>query len=157
MISPTAEYALRAVVSLAQQRGEPLTTPRIAELTQVPRGYLAKVMQMLVRAGIVFSRRGLGGGFTLRRPTEEMSVLDVINAVDPIHRIDSCPLRISGHGTLLCPLHSRLDQAIAAMEQSFAETSIAELLVAPGQSTPLCEISPPTVVLGTTLSVGDQQ
>ena len=65
MISQTAEYALRAIVYLADQGGVARTTSEIAETTQVPAGYLAKVMQSLCRAGLVKSQRGLNGGFKL--------------------------------------------------------------------------------------------
>jgi Rrf2 family protein len=149
MISPTAEYALRAVVALGQQRGEPVTTTRIADMTRVPAGYLAKVLQILGKAGLVVSRRGLGGGFVLSRPAERISVLEVVNAVDPISRIDSCPLNIPSHGTNLCPLHNRLDEAIASVEKSFAETTIADLLAEPGRSSPLCSTEPMPVAIGT--------
>ena len=92
VISQTAEYALRAVVVLGPQRGVPLTTRQIASRAQVPAGYLSKAVQALGRAGLVEGQRGLGGGFTLARPLKEITVLDVINAVDPVHRIDRCPL-----------------------------------------------------------------
>lgn len=130
MISRTAEYALRAAVCLAEAEGQPLTTAQIAEATQVPIDYLAKVMRALGRAKLVHSRRGLNGGFTLVRKAESTTVLDVINAVDPIERIERCPLGIPGH-TKLCPLHRRLDDAIAMVEQAFAESTIAELVSSP--------------------------
>jgi len=148
MISPTAEYALRAIVALAQETAKPLTTTHIAESTRVPAGYLAKVLQTLGRAGLVVSRRGLGGGFVLSRPAERISVLEVVNAVDPIARIETCPLKIETHGTNLCPLHHRLDEAIAAVEKSFAETTIAELLDVPGRSSPLCTYEKRPLAIG---------
>ena len=138
MISPTAEYALRAVVAIAQHDGEPVVTKTIAEITKVPPGYLPKVLQTLRKAGLVHSKRGLGGGFTLARPAENLTVLDVVNVVDPIERIDRCPLGIDSHGATLCALHKRLDDAIGLVEQAFGSTTIAELLTAPGQSEPLC-------------------
>ncbi|MCA9209378.1 MAG: Rrf2 family transcriptional regulator, partial [Planctomycetales bacterium] len=92
MISQTAEYALRAIVFLADQAGEPATTAQIAEATSVPASYLAKVMQLLSRARVVNSQRGLHGGFTLTKPARELNVLEVINAVDPIRRFHECPL-----------------------------------------------------------------
>jgi len=143
MISPTAEYALRAVVAIAQGQGEAVVTPTIAEITKVPPGYLPKVLQILRKAGLVDSKRGLGGGFTLARSAEQIAVLDVVNAVDPIERIDRCPLGIESHGSDLCPLHKRLDDAIKMVEQSFASTTIAELLSVAGRSTPLCRPSKP--------------
>jgi Rrf2 family protein len=141
MFSQTAEYALRAVVFLAAQEGEPRTTEQIAKATRVPTGYLAKVMQGLGRARLVQSQRGLGGGFTLTRPAEELTVLDVIQAVDPIERIRSCPLGIKDHLNL-CPLHRRLDQAMKLVEEALRKSRIAELLVEPerarGIPIPLC-------------------
>lgn len=138
MISPTAEYALRAVVAIAQEHGGSATTQSIADLTKVPPGYLPKVLQMLGRAGIVQSKRGLGGGFKLVKPAETLTVLEVVNAVDPIKRIEKCPLNIEAHDSVLCPLHKRLDEAIELVERSFAHSTIAELLGQPGRSTPFC-------------------
>ncbi len=143
MISPTAEYALRAMVAIAQSGGDAVVTPTIAEITKVPPGYLSKVLQTLRKAGLVDSKRGLGGGFTLARAAEDVTVLDVVNAVDPIRRIHSCPLGIDSHGTDLCPLHKRLDEATEMVEQSFASTTIAELISAPGRSAPLCQPAKP--------------
>jgi Rrf2 family protein len=141
MFSQTAEYALRAVVHLAARSGAPQTTQQIAVATRVPAGYLAKVMQSLSRAGVVHSQRGLHGGFTLSAPAAELTVLDVIQAVDPIRRIRSCPLGIKGHLNL-CPLHRRLDQAISLVEDALRQSTIAELLTEPSQARgipiPLC-------------------
>jgi Rrf2 family protein len=139
MISRTAEYALRAIVCLGANAGTPLTTEQVAEQTRVPAGYLSKVLQALGRAGLVASRRGLHGGFTLGRAPDAISVLTVINAVDPIQRIRHCPLGLKSHGTRLCPLHHRLDSAAEMVEQAFGETTLAELLADPNQSRPLCE------------------
>jgi Rrf2 family protein len=137
MISQTAEYALRAIVYLAGQ-DVARTTTDIAKTTHVPAGYLAKVMQSLSRAGLVKSQRGLNGGFTLNHDPRELSILTVINAVDPIQRIVECPLGIPSHGRRLCPLHHRLDQAAAMVEEAFRDTMVAELLTAPRQRRPLC-------------------
>lgn len=137
MISQTAEYALRAVVYLASQRGAALTTQQIAAATKVPAGYLSKVLQALGRAGLVTSQRGLHGGFTLARPPEELTVLEVINSVDPVKRIEKCPLDLAAHGNRLCPLHRRLDDAIGMVEQALGQSTISELLAEPTESRPL--------------------
>lgn len=131
MISQTAEYALRAIVYLADQRGHARTTAQIAESTRVPPGYLAKVMRSLGRAGLVKSQRGLNGGFTLLPDPRKLSVLTVINAVDPIRRYPECPLRLADHRRQLCPLHHRLDQAAETVEKAFRDTKVADLLVVP--------------------------
>jgi len=127
-ISQTAEYALRAVVCLAANPGRPLTTREIADITRVPVDYLSKVLQTLVRGKIVRSRRGLGGGFTLCCRPEEVTILDVVTVVDPIQRIRECPLHLDEHREDLCPLHRRLDEAMAGIEKSLRETTLAEIM-----------------------------
>ena len=138
MISQTAEYALRAVVVLAAGDGEPLTKQGIAESTKVPPEYLYKVLQSLRRSGVITSQRGQGGGYVLARPATDISVYEVIQAVDPIARIRACPLGMAEHDGKLCALHSRLDSAIGTVENAFRATSIAELLDAAPNGRPLC-------------------
>jgi Rrf2 family transcriptional regulator, nitric oxide-sensitive transcriptional repressor len=144
MISQTAEYALRAVVVLGSSPGSPLTTQQIAARTRVPAGYLSKVLQALGRAGLVEAQRGLRGGFVLARSLDELTLLDVINAVDPLERIERCPLGIAAHGPRLCALHRRLDQGMAQLEALFGGTTIGQLLaeenLEQNPSQPLCEM-----------------
>ena len=124
VFSQTAEYALRAIISIAQG-GK--TAHQIADDSQIPLDYLSKVLNCLARAGIVNAQRGRGGGFTLAIPADEMTVLDVVNAVDPIRRIRTCPLKLKAHATRLCPLHRKLDHALALVEDAFRTTPIASL------------------------------
>ncbi len=131
MISQTTEYALRAVVDLSYHFGESRTTQQIAQATKVPAGYLAKVLKDLARHGIVRAQRGLGGGFSLDRDPKLMTVYDVMAAVDPPKRILACPLGLPAHRHQLCPLHQRLDDAMAAAEQAFRTTSIADVTADP--------------------------
>src|SRR5579863_5885097 len=119
MLSQTVEYALRAVVHLADLDPTPQTTDQIAAATLVPKAYLSKVIQGLSRAHIVQSKRGIGGGVSLARSPSELTILDVVNAVEPIMRIRHCPLGLSAHGINLCPLHRRLDDALALVENAF--------------------------------------
>lgn len=139
MISQTVEYALRAAVHLARHMPEAQTTDQIAKATQVPRPYLAKVLQGLNRAGIVQSQRGLGGGITMTKKASELTILQIINAVEPLQRIHTCPLKLSSHGTRLCSLHRRLDDALAGVEKAFSQSTLAEILGEPNVSPPLCE------------------
>jgi len=139
MLSQTTEYALRLMVQLASQRGRAVTIPQLAQKTRIPEDYLAKVLRQLSRAGLVSSQRGPNGGSVLAHPPDTISVLDVIQAVDPLKRIETCPLGLRTHGANLCPLHRRLDQAIASVEKAFRESSLSEILEDPDGSRPLCE------------------
>jgi Rrf2 family protein len=136
MISKTTEYALRAMVCLARSQGR-LNVGQIAELTQVPSRYLAKVMQGLVRSGLIESTRGRTGGFAMARSASKTTVLEVVNAVDPIERIHECPLDLAEHEDCLCGLHQRLDDAIAKVESAFASSTLEDLLEHPGPQWPL--------------------
>ena len=137
MFSQTVEYALRAVVHLAQHSPSPQKTSEIAESTRVPQAYLSKVLQGLSAKEIVHLQRGVGGGVSLLIPPDELTILRVVNAVDPITRIDSCPLELPNHGVRLCALHKRMDDAISTMEEAFRSTTLAELLADPNPSIPL--------------------
>lgn len=140
MFSQTVEYALRAVVYLADQSPTPRTTEQVSQATLVPKAYLAKVIQNLCRGKILKSKRGIGGGVSLVKSPGELTLLEVVNAVEPIARIKECPLGLASHGVNLCPLHSRMDHALATVEAAFAETTLEEILAEPSQNRPLCEI-----------------
>jgi Rrf2 family transcriptional regulator, nitric oxide-sensitive transcriptional repressor len=137
MISHAAEYALRAMLLLASRGGEPLTTSQLAAQARIPGGYLAKVLQVLVRAGLVSSQRGVNGGFVLGRPAVGLTLMDIVRAVDPSHRIRCCPLGIPEHVSL-CPLHRRIDAAVAAAEAELRGTTLSDL-VAQQADAPPCQ------------------
>ena len=87
MISQTVEYALRAVVTIAQHDGGPCTSQKISEITKVPAPYLSKLMQGLVRSGILKSQRGLHGGFVLVSQPDELTIWHIVESVEPLKRL----------------------------------------------------------------------
>lgn len=139
IISKSCEYALRAVVQLAEQPDGLHSTAALATRAGIPIGYLSKVLQELARAGIVHSKPGRTGGFQLARDATNIAVLEVVNAVSPIERIRTCPLGNPAHA-MLCPLHRRLDDVAQAAEQAFQDTTIAQLLSSNQFDGPLCEL-----------------
>jgi Rrf2 family protein len=143
MLSQTVEYALRAVVQLAAISPNVSTTAELAKVTQVPPAYLVKVLQALVKADIITSYRGAGGGVSLAHKPDELTILDIVSATDPIQRIRTCPLELVTHGVKLCPLHRRLDAALAQVESAFRNTTLAEVVGDPSKIKPLCEVGPP--------------
>ncbi len=138
MLSKTAEYALRAVACLASNATESASASVMAAKTKAPRRYLHRVLQDLVSAGIVESRPGPGGGYELARDLDSITILDVVNAVDPLQRIKRCPLGLESH-TELCPLHAELDRAYAATEAAFRNVTMRDLINSTSAITPLCE------------------
>lgn len=139
MFTQTVEYALRAMVCLANSNASPQTRSQLVEQTKVPSAYLAKVMGEMSRAGLVHAQRGVNGGFTLARPASEVTLLEVVNTVDPLPRIFTCPLNLRSHGSRLCGLHRYLDDSMAALEQSLAQKTLADLVAEKTGSIPLCE------------------
>lgn len=128
MLSQTVEYALRAMVYLAGLgAGSTANSETIAAQTKVPQGYLSKILRDLVIGELVTSQRGPNGGFALAREARQISMLDVINAVDPIQRIRKCPLGNPAH-VKLCPLHQRIDDALDLIGRQFRDTSLTEVV-----------------------------
>jgi len=128
LLSDAAEYGLRAVIMLSQRPGETLKVREIAEATRSAPGYLVKVLQSLSKAGVLSARRGSTGGFCLERDPAELTVLEVINAIDPVERIHTCPLGLEAHAQVLCPLHRRIDNVLASIECEFGQTTIKQLI-----------------------------
>jgi Rrf2 family protein len=128
MISTTAQHALRAVVYIASQN-EPFTNrAAIATATKVPSEYLLKVLGSLESAGIVQSKRGPGGGYSLLKSPAKLTVFEIVIAVDSIPRIKECPLGIATHKRL-CPLDQLLDDASAKIEEAFRNTTVQALIL----------------------------
>ena len=129
---------MRGIVFLGANRGRAFSARAIAEGTSVPAPYMAKVLKDLARAGLLRSQRGRHGGFALSRPPGEISLLDVVNAVAPMERIERCPMGRPEHAHALCALHRRLDESIARTEHELAACSVAELLEEPSARQPYC-------------------
>lgn len=148
MFSHTVEYALRAMACLAIEPEGRTSSATLAERTQVPADYLAKVLQQLSAAGLIEGRRGVGGGYQLCSPPEEINLLDVVNAVEKLERIDTCPLKLESHGPNLCPLHRRMNAAIESVIRVFENNTLADLFSAQNGeewvSIPLCDTRRPT-------------
>ncbi len=78
-----ADYAVRAAVELAAAgAGDPVKAEQISEAQSIPLNFLENILAELRRGGIVESRRGAAGGYLLGRPAEEITVADVIRAVE---------------------------------------------------------------------------
>ncbi|MDK2980295.1 MAG: hypothetical protein PWQ55_642 [Chloroflexota bacterium] len=105
-ITRQADYALRAVIFLSRlDSDQKASTSAIAEEQKIPPSFLAKIVSQLSLAGLIQTSRGARGGVSLARPAAEISVLDVIEAIDgPVMlnecagNPDSCPFGES------CPL-----------------------------------------------------
>jgi Rrf2 family protein len=91
-VSRKVDYALRAVIHLAnaEAHGGTTTVAEIAERERLPRQFLEKIVQQLIRKGVVRSRRGPHGGYVLARPAEEVTFRDVIEALEGPISLNVC-------------------------------------------------------------------
>jgi Rrf2 family protein len=91
-VSRKIEYALRAVIHLANDEGKDraCAVGEIAEREQIPRHFLEKIIQDLIHGRVVRSRRGPHGGYVLARPAEEVTFRDVIEAVEGPITLNAC-------------------------------------------------------------------
>jgi Rrf2 family transcriptional regulator, nitric oxide-sensitive transcriptional repressor len=139
MFSQTTEYALRAMACLAMKPAELVPTPVLAEQTKVPANYLAKVLQQLAAAKLITGRRGVGGGYKLAKPAADIRLIEVINSVTSVTRIQTCPLGLPNHGSRLCALHKKADEAAAAVIEVYNGVTLHDLLMDPNPNKPLCD------------------
>lgn len=131
MISQTAEYALRAMVWIAGRPEGYWSSAEISQATCVPTDYLLKILQSLGEKGLLDRKRGLKGGFKLARPSEKISILEIVQLFDPIRRIEKCPLGLKEHAQALCPLHKKLDDITKELICHFSTVFLSDLQ-APG-------------------------
>lgn len=124
------EYAVRAVVFLASQpEGRVTLISEIAETQEVPKSYLSKIMQHLVRAGLVKSRRGAKGGFVLARPADQITLRQTIEAMEgPIH-LNVCLIKKGEcHRDVLCPVHPVWREAQTKLIEVLDSKTMADLV-----------------------------
>ncbi|RMF80005.1 MAG: Rrf2 family transcriptional regulator [Planctomycetota bacterium] len=130
LLNQTCEYALRAMTYIAQcQANGAVQARQIAEHTQVPQQYLQKVLTDLARAKILSSARGIGGGFRLKRPADQIRLADVIRRFDDISSHTQCPFGNTQCGiTNPCPIHDRWSIVVAAYSSFLENTTLADLI-----------------------------
>src|SRR3990170_7885885 len=106
-ITRDGEYAVRAVLFLATRlEGTLSLISEIAETQEVPRSYLSKIMQHLVKAGLVKSRRGARGGFYLAKKPEEITLRQAIEAIEGPIFLNVCLIKKGEcHRDEFCPVH----------------------------------------------------
>jgi Rrf2 family protein len=130
VLSHTSDYALRAMLVLAQRHGGPaVRAEEIAAATGAPRNYLGKTLHALVKAGLVRSARGPAGGFVLALPPGALTVAAVIDCFDDPRPSGHC---LVGAGPCNparpCAAHHRWTAVLAARRAPLTATTLADLL-----------------------------
>lgn len=128
-LTQTAEYALRAMARLALlESGEAARAADLSETAAIPSHYVSKLMRRLVVAGLVDSRKGHGGGFTLAKPAATIRFVDVLRAVDYQVQPNRCAF---GWGDCdpahACPLHEVWNRMVSSFHKWAEETTLADV------------------------------
>lgn len=131
-ITRQADYALRAMYYLSKlEPSERAATSLIADEQRIPPSFLAKIISQLSIAGLIHTSRGARGGVSLARPPENISILEVVEAIDgPLtlnectHSIDACPFGEN------CPIRPVWCDVQSEMVERLRNTSFAALGVA---------------------------
>ncbi|AEF95057.1 transcriptional regulator, BadM/Rrf2 family [Desulfotomaculum nigrificans CO-1-SRB] len=111
-LNQATDYAFRAVLYLSRlPAGEVIEAKTIAEDEQIPIRFLLKILRLLSQSGIVESLRGVSGGYKLAKKPKEITMKDVVEAVEGPIEVNRClihPAECNKNGTGFCPLHKAL-------------------------------------------------
>ena len=144
-VTRAGEYAIIGLLYLAQQpSGRTVMVDEVSDHEDIPKSFLAKIFQTLSKGGFVNSHRGAGGGFSLAKAPEDISLLQVLNCVERAFALQRCvaeePSCVVPHRHLgSCALCAIFSEAQNRVNEVFARTSLADLLKP--KTSPLHQIS----------------
>jgi Rrf2 family transcriptional regulator, iron-sulfur cluster assembly transcription factor len=129
LLSRAAEYGLRACLHLAASPRDGFVSIReISEKLDISGAFLTKVLQQLTAAGIMSSSRGPAGGVTFARPLAQITLKDLVVAIDGSHVFTECILGLPGCGEQKpCPIHARWAVERERLEELFGGTTLADV------------------------------
>lgn len=129
MFSRSSEYAIRAFLYLAgQEPGKLVMARHIADEAGLPSHFLAKLLQQLARKGLVKSNKGPSGGFTLGMTPREISLYDIVDAVDGIDGFNRCPIgHVKCNEHTGCPVHDGWKSVRSRIVDYLEHTSLADV------------------------------
>ena len=109
IFSKKCEYGLQAVLYLAtQDKGAVVSADDIAKKLDIPKEFVSKILQSLTESGIVLSKKGKAGGFSLSRDPQKIKLIDIVASIDGLAVFNNCVLGFpSCNPTNPCPLHEK--------------------------------------------------
>ena len=129
IFSSATEYAIRGLSELAGRNLEiPVMLDDLVAGTGLPRDFVAKIFQKLVRAGILRSAKGRGGGFSLAKPQHEITLLDIVEAVEGPQLLDACVVGLEKcNDTMPCAQHDLYKPIRQRLKDYLTTTTLADL------------------------------
>jgi len=134
MITTTGEYALRAMAYMARlEQGKYVLAKDMGRELGIPPNYLSKVLQALTRQGLLESMRGRNGGFRMDREPAEIYLFEILAAVEPMRRYETCILgEKKCCDETACPIHFTWKEARGKVLSMFQKTPLTMLIENPG-------------------------
>jgi Rrf2 family protein len=130
-LNQATDYAFRAVLYLTRFGSEEVVNAQvIAEKEEIPMRFLLKIMRSLIKAGIVKSYRGVDGGYSLAKPPQDITLLDVLEAVEGPVKINRCLIEheyCSKKWANHCPIHQVLNGIQSNLLNDLASCNFAQL------------------------------
>jgi Rrf2 family transcriptional regulator, iron-sulfur cluster assembly transcription factor len=129
--STGCEYGIRALMNMAREapNGGLLLLRRIVGGDDLPSHFVGKILQILVRKGILISAKGRGGGFALSRPPEKITLRQIVEALDGTQRINRCILGFSPcDSSQHCPQHDEWVEVRQQIERMLDHTTLTDLV-----------------------------
>ncbi len=124
LVSQGAQYAISAIIAISKHPSDVISAAELSKSLNCPAAYLSQILSKLKAPGILGSQRGLNGGVFLARPVEDISVYDVIAAIDGEVFFSSCFMGIEGCGHIEpCPFHNFWSAKREEIKQWLQETS----------------------------------
>jgi Rrf2 family protein len=129
IITRATEYAIRAVLYMASQpQGEIIFKKDICRAQEITPAFLTKILQPLIKAGIVGSQRGVGGGFYLAKPASEVNLFDIIKTQEGPLYLNQCLIKEgSCDREFFCPVHGAWQEIRAEFMATLARYDFAAL------------------------------
>ncbi len=128
-LSKLTDYAVVILSHMAAREGEVYTTARLAERSGVPEPTAAKILKLLARASVLVSQRGSSGGYGLARPAAEISVAEIIVALDGPIALAACVEGSLDHCGVeqLCAMRGNWNRVNRAIRDALEEISLVDM------------------------------
>lgn len=130
MFSTSCHYGLQAMLYIAHHSFEEknIELTRISESQDIPKHFLSKVLQLLVKAKLLISMKGPTGGFRLSRPADKISLIEIIEAIDGLDVFNTCGMGFKKcDDKHPCPIHHDYTKVRNQIENLFMEKTLLDL------------------------------
>ena len=129
-LTRAADYGVRVMIHLAAaERGTRTSLTELADAAEVSPAFLSKVLQRLVRSGLVTSRRGKKGGFEVLERGRASTLLEILSALDGVPELNACLLSGGCHRSPWCAAHYVWAEAQDRMREVLASSTLEKLVV----------------------------